>query len=172
MDVDNTTFPNNIVIALADSLAAISPPDEELGDPGVPVFRRPLRKGDPVQAIGVSAGMWVPDEDSFEMAGQMSHAGATINNYVIAVQTFVQHMDEQMGLALSATLAGAVRNKIMLSAGGGGPLAGLSSSEFGYMETVRRARIQTQRFISNEIQGQFLYLANLELRVETEIRNL
>ena len=176
MLLSDITFPNNIVVTLKEYLETIAPPvpnvDPLLADPGIPVFARPLSKNDPNQCIGVSAGMWTPEEDSYEMNGPLSHQGPTISRYIVGVQTYIKHTDEMTGLATSATLSGAVRNKIMLTSAGAHPLIGLTSTEFGYRETVKKVRILSQRFVGNEIQGQFLYLSNLEVVVETEIGKL
>lgn len=172
MEISDIAFPNNIVIALRDDFAEIAPPNPEDSDPGIPVFARPIKVTDPNQCIGVTAGMWMPDEESYELGGGLARTGATINSYIIGVQTFIKHSDETQGLALSATLAGAIRNRITMSVQNRGALSQLSASEFGYRESFSRASLENQRFISNELQGKFLYMSSLELRVETQINPL
>ena len=157
-----TGFPNNIVLALRDRLLALNP--------DVPVFTRPIRVGDPVYAWGITAGAWLPNEDSWEMVGSRPLSSPTLNQYMIGIQSFNQNMDSVEGLQVAASMAGFVRNMLSRDADCRVQLAALTSTEFGFKESVQRFRIQGQQFMSNEIDGAFLFLTNLELVVETETR--
>ncbi len=167
---NNTSFPNNIVLLLKQELKKIDP---AIGDSdGIAIYTRPIRKGDPVQAIGITAALWSPQEGSTEMLGIDSRTGSTINQYVIGIQTFIQHMDEEEGLQLAATLAGIVRAKLSMDLPLRVALGQLQSTEFGYTESFKKGTVQGQRFLSNEIEGSFYHLSNLEYVVETEITNV
>lgn len=168
ISVSDVSFPNNIILALKTELEKIGPPSPP-DDLGIPVLLRPMRKGDPTQCIGLTAGLWTPQEESYEMNGPYGQTGATVNNYLIGIQAFIQHTDEEEGLAISSTLSGVVRSKLMFDNDVRAGLAGLVSTEFGYRERFMRGSIQGQRFMSNEISGSFYHLSNLEFIVETEI---
>lgn len=170
VEVSETSFPNNVVLLLKQELQKIDPPDGDY--PGIFVTTRPIRKGDPVQAIGITAALWTPDEDSEEILGPDQRTGATINHYLIGIQTFIQHMGEEEGLQLAATLAGIVRTQLSMSLPLRVALGALQSIEFGYKESFKRGTVQGQRFLSNEIEGSFYHLSNLEYIVETEISNV
>lgn len=168
----NTSFPNNIVLLLKQQLLLIDPPDINTDYPGIAIFMRPLRKGDPVQCIGITAALWTPETDSEEMLGSSARTGSTLNKYLIAIQTFVQHMDEEKGLQLASTLAGIVRARLSMNMPLRVALGQLQSTEFGYTERFTRGTVQGQRFLSNEIEGSFYHLTNLEYVIETEISNV
>lgn len=168
----NTSFPNNIVLLLKENLQLIDPPVIDPPYPGIAIFTRPLRKGDPIQSIGITAALWTPQSDSNEMLGLNARTGPSLNNYLIGIQTFIQHMDEEEGLQLASTLAGIVRTRLSMDMPLRVALGQLQSTEFGYTERFTRGTVQGQRFLSNEIEGSFYHLTNLEYTVETEISNV
>jgi hypothetical protein len=92
----------------------------------------------------------------------------TLQNYNITVQALVQDMDTERGLATHSVLSKLVRGVLYhdnpLHVG----LGLLSSQMFGVTERYRRREIVSQRFMSNEISGNWLYLSVLDLRIETE----
>lgn len=167
IEASDVTFPNNIVMVLKESLLTIDPP--AVGYDGLPVFARSIRKTDPIQCIGVTAVLWVPELESEEMTGIDGRVGTTINNYLIGVQTFVKHSNEEDALQISATLAGLVKSKLTVDNTVRQALGALTSTEFGYTERFTRGLVTGQRFISNELNGWFLHLSNLEFQVQTEI---
>ena len=154
-------FPNNIVTVLKEHFEAI--------DPDVPVLTRPIQKGDPIQCWGIVAALWTPDEESWEFRGGPVLSGPTINRYLIGVQCFNQDMDQERGLSVSARMAGIARNTLSRSTDVHVALGALTSTEQGFTERFRRSSVQGQRFLSNEIDGYFYHLSNLEFLVETEI---
>lgn len=162
IEPDADSFPNNIVTALKGELQTI--------DPDITILMRPIRKGDPLQCFGITAAAWTPDLNSQEFVGMGGgHTGPTLSQYVVAIQTFNQDMDEERGLAVQAAMATAVRLKLSRDIDVRVALSQLASSNFGYSERFKRSYIQTQRFISNEVSGQFLFLSSTELVVETEV---
>jgi len=162
IDVDADAFPMNVVLALKAAFSTV--------DPAVPVLMRPIRVGDPVQAWAITASMWTPDDQSWEMLGASSITGATVNRYIIGIQSFNQDMDSERGLQVSATMAGIVRSKLSRDPVVRASLAALQSTELGYTEKVQRFYVQGQRFLSNEIDRTFYHLSNLEFLIETEIQ--
>lgn len=159
---DPNAFPNNIVLAVKTQLETMTAMED------VSIFLRPIRKGDPVQCIAVNAAMWTPDENSSEFTGMTGLKGPTINRYLISIQTFNQDMDEQRGLQTQAAMATAVRIKLSRDMDVRVALATLESEEFGFTERFTRSEFLSQRFLSNEIDGQFLFMSNTEFLVETE----
>jgi len=157
---DSTIFPYNAVNLMATRFVTI--------DADLVVVKRPLRESDPVQAIGVYAEAWMPDVDSLEMRGQVSAQEPTLSTYRISIQCFVKDMDEERGAATHATLSKIVRTMLyrddVLRIG----LHLLTATVGGSTETTRRFGISTQRYLSNELQGSWLYLSQIESWLETE----
>jgi hypothetical protein len=159
---DPSVFPGNIVQALDSSLQEI--------DPDIKVFRRPLRPTDPVQSIGIVATQWIPNEESYEMRGAFSPGAGlpTIGMYLVGIQVFVKDMDEVRGLAVHCTMSQLVKSRLFND-----PVVRLSLSSLtcvldGVTEKAKRWGVRTQRFVSNEISGQYHFLSSLEFWLETE----
>lgn len=161
LDPDADAFPMNVMFVLKTAFESV--------DPEVPVFLRPIQVGDPVQAWAITASLWTPDDESWEMLGGDSIMGATINRYILGIQCFNQDMDRERGLQVSATMAGIARSKLSRDPVVRASLAALQSTELGFTESARRFYIQGQRFLSNEIERTFYHLSNLEFLIETEI---
>lgn len=161
---DITVFPNNAVdlVQLRASLL----------DPDLAVFRRPLRDSDPNQSVGVFATQWLPDEDSYEMKGNLLGQGSTsdptLDRYSIAVQGFVRDMDEERGLATHSVLSEMLRTMLYRDDALRVGLSSLSTVLNGVQKHTKRWGISTQRYFSNELQGSWLYLSTLEFWLETE----
>ena len=154
-------FPNNISAEIKKQILRHYPSDT--------VLLRPIRVGDPIRAWGVVAAIWEPDESSWELRGDSGPSSPTINRYHIGIQSFNQHMDSEEGLATAGAMAGFLRNMLSRDPIVRVALTSLTSTEFGFTERAKRFKVQGQRFVSNEIDGQFLFLTNLEFLVETEI---
>jgi hypothetical protein len=133
------------------------------------VCKRPLRASDPVQSIGVYAEQWVPDPTSLEMRGAPGAQEPTLSTYHISIQCFIKDMDEERGAAVHATLSKRVRAMLyrddVLRIG----LHLLTATVEGSTETTKRFGIRTQRYLSNELEGSWLYLSQIESWLETEI---
>jgi hypothetical protein len=158
---NESIFPNNVVELTAMAMQRI--------DTDLTVVRRPLRSSDPQQSVGVHAQLWTPDEESYEMIGALSRE-PTMQQYLIAVQAFVKHGDEEVGLATHSALSNYVRSVLYRDADLRVALQGLSVKYLnGTLETLKRWGIRTQRYFSNEIDAQWLYLSTLEFWIETEI---
>lgn len=156
---DDTVFPNNVV-----NLVQVH---TKLLDPELTVLRRPLRSSDPVQCAGVTAVTWDPDEGSTEMRGAGS-LGPTLSTYILGIQAFIKDMDEERGLATHSVLSKMIRSMLYRDAALRLGLSTLSSTTDGITERTQRWGIRTQRYVSNEIDGSFLYLSTLEFWLETE----
>lgn len=163
---ENTpVFPNNVILLVADRIKLL---DESLSGS---TYRRPLRESDPNTAAGVFAATWEPDQESLEMRGlgqNPAPSEPTISTYVIGVQAFVKDFSEERGLARHSVLSKMIRSMLYRDA----PLrVGLSALSVTMNDSVERSQrwgIRAQRYLSNEIDGNFLYLSTLEFWLDTE----
>lgn len=159
-------FPNNVVDLLATRTRLL---DDGLTNS---TYRRPLRESDPNTAAGVFAATWTPDEESMEMRGLgVSNPGPsepTIQRYVIGVQAFVKDFDEERGLARHSVLSKMIRSMLYRDMALRVGLAALSVTMNDSVEKSSRWGIRAQRFLSNEIDANFLYLSTLEFWLDTE----
>lgn len=165
---DESVFPNNVVELIAMRMA-----NPAVIDPDVNVLRRPLRNTDPDQSIGVFAQLWLPEEDSLEMMGSLSGAPQqpTLQTYSGSVQAFIKDGDEERGLAVHSIMSARVRSVLYRDNPLRLALQGLSVTyTTGAVETLKRWGIRTQRYFSNEIDAQWLYLSTLEFFIETETK--
>lgn len=168
-DDASVQFPNNAVLAIStgiDALNTVSDPEK------IVVVRRPLRTTDPKLTAGVFASSWAPNEDSYEigqgMGGGYRHE-PTLQQYIITIQTLVMDMDEMRGLAKSSAFAKTVRDVLLRDPSVGVALSSLRATGVNNLtESARRRWVRTQRYLSNEIQGSFVYLSTLEITIETE----
>lgn len=156
---DESVFPNNVVELVA--LRA------QLLDSDLYVTKRPIRNSDPTQSVGVFAATWTPDEESHEFHGQPSHE-PTLQSYIVLVQSFVKDMDEERGLATHSTLSSMIRVMLYRDEPLRVGLSALQSTVLGTKERIMRWGPRTVRYVSNEVEGKWLYLSVLEFLVETE----
>lgn len=159
-----TFFPYNVVDAIHASLGQI--------DPDIKMLKRPIRESDPNQAIGIFGNTWMPDDDSVEMRG-ITFGSATepsLGRYVISIQVFVKDMDEERGAATHATLAKIVRAMLYRDTNLHVALRALTANVAGSTERTSRFGVGTQRYLSNELSGSWLYLSNVDFWLETETR--
>lgn len=159
---DVLMFPDNIVELIAARCALI--------DPELYVCSRPLRSSDPNQSIGVTASVWIPDDESKEMLGAAFAVQPTLSRYNIVVQAFVKDMDEERGLKVHGTLSRLIRAMLYTDQPLRVALSQLSIVLSGTTERAQRWGISQQRFFGNEIDSEWLYLSNLEFWLETETR--
>lgn len=154
-------FPNNIVDLVHVAAEGLSE--------GIRVFNRPLRESDPQESIGIFAALWEPDEESLEFSGgPEGPSEPTLQTYIVAVQGFVKDFNEEKGLARHSILSKLIRSMLYRNAALRVALRSLSVSLDDSVESTRRWGIRVQRFHSNEIGGDFLYLSTLEFWLETE----
>lgn len=158
---DSTFFPYNVVDVLATRFATI--------DTDITVLKRPLRESDPVQCIGIFGQQWMPNEDTYEMRGlPVGISEPTLSHYVIGIQALVKDADEERGAAVHATLSKRVRTMLYRDNDLRVGLRSLSASVSGSLERTQRFGIRTQRYLSNELSGSWLYLSIIEFWLETE----
>lgn len=158
---DDTEFPANAISLIATASAGL--------DSDLFVAKRPLRESDPNQSIGVYASMWLPDENSYEMRGRPDGIHEpTLQSYTIGVQAFVKDMDAERGLVVHATLSKMVRRLLYRDDTLRLGLRALQVTVDGSTERTQRFGVRSQRYVSNELQGTWLYLSTIEVFLETE----
>lgn len=154
-------FPNNAVNLIQTRAQAL--------DTDLFVVRRPLRESDNLQSVGVFGSQWNPDDNSFEMKGVPSgRHEPTLSHYLITVQAFVKDMDEERGLAVHSVLSKMVRSMLYRDNTLRVGLLALSVVMNGSTERAKRFGVNRQNFVSNELNGSWLYLSTLEFWLETE----
>ena len=141
--------------------------------PRTGVLARPLRHTDPTQSIGVFPTEWMPDTDSYEFMQTPEPRPAghpTVQMYTINIQSFVKDMEAERGIRIHSLMSKAMRSLLYYD----NPLAiGLQSLRVemdGTAEVLQRRTIIRQKYISNEIDGAFLYLSTLQYSIETETK--
>lgn len=158
---EEPVFPNNVVSLCKTRFGTI--------DTDIEVLRRPLRNTDPQQSIGIFAQQWLGNDRSKEIMGGFQEP--TLQTYRTGIQAFVRDGDEERGLAIHSVLASRIRSMLYRDTPLQVGLSSLSATDpaTGVKESARRWGIGPQRFYSNEIGGEWLYLATLEFWLETEI---
>lgn len=148
-------FPDNIVVEFKTALAAL---------PGIhSVSARPLRVNDPNACAGVYAMDWMPGEYGI---GQYD---PFLCRYAVNIQLLVKHMQEEEARAQHSVLSKSIRVMVYRDAGLRIRLPQLSETSSGVTEKLSRWNVKAQRFLSNEVQGQFLFLSTTEVTVECEL---
>ena len=172
IDDSAVVFPNNVADILYTRYLVKIDPDTVDPNQRVAVLRRALRPTDPIQSLGISPVDWMPNEDSKEIVGQASPGPSepTLQTYFYNIQTLVKDTDETRGLAIHSILGTRARailyRDVPLRVG----LASLQVTLDGATEQLKRYGVRAQRFVSNELQGNFLYVSTIEFWVETETR--
>jgi hypothetical protein len=151
-----TAFPANIVTALKEQL------EVDFGSEVDTVVARPLRPIDPDRSIGILAVDWRPVDH------QIGQHDPALGRYQLAIQCFIKHQDEEVGLAEHTLMSKNLRTMLYRGEALRLRLASLSETSLGVTERVQRWGVRQQRFVSNEIQGRFLFLSTTEFWVETE----
>lgn len=160
-------FPNNVVDMLATQLANIEMPIPDEEENRVRVVKRPIRSTDYTQTLSVFPALWVPDENSFEMAGGRSEP--TIQRYTVAIEALVVDMDEERGLATHALLSSLARLMLYRNTALRVGLPLLEVDLSGYREKLARWGISQQRFANNLIEKDFVFLSTVDFWFETDI---
>lgn len=125
---------------------------------------RPVNLMDPPRVVAIFPFDWNAVEESWELGG----LEPTLSRYGVRVQNYVTHADRSEGrrmLTVDATIARAVlfRDTTLPLR-----LAQLSTSLLGVTERFKRFGVRSQQFMNNQLRGNFVYLAQMDLWVETE----
>lgn len=100
--------------------------------------------------------------------GRINPGEPTMQQYVIGLQAFIKDGDEEIGLARHSTLSYAIRSMLYRDAAIRVGFQSLTYTSNGVTERLRRWGIRSQRFLSNELSGSWLYLSTLEIWAETD----
>lgn len=156
---DVTVFPNNVILLMAAAYANI--------DPDITVLKRPLRSSDPNLSVGVFGSLWDPEEESLEI-GHSTPREPTLAVYQLATQVLIKDAEEESGLAIHSVLSKRIRTVLYRSEALRLGLESLSVTDGSSVERTRRWGIRTQRYMNNDIDGQFVYVSTMEHWLETE----
>lgn len=158
---DANIFPNNAIYVLSQRFQMI--------DSDLIVKKRPIHANDGTQCIGVFPSQWLPNLQSYEMQGQDFHS-TTLDQYLITVQAYVLDSDEERGLNTHGVLAETLRSILDRDDPLRVALHSLASTLNGVTKVCRRTGVRQQRYVSDELNGSFLYLSTLDFVLETEIQ--
>lgn len=157
IEAGDTEFPENV-----NALIQIRIP--QFVDPDIQVFRRPLRPGDPTQSVGVYAQTKLSDQSSIEFRS----FEPTLRRYNCIMQGVIVHSDEQECYRIHSILAQRLWRMLFHD----NPLrVGLTSLEVtsdNVRERFQRYGVVQQRYLSNEITGNFIATSWIEWWFETE----
>lgn len=152
-------FPINVVECLAIVLPGV--------DPDVKLLKRPLRPTDPHMGIGVYATLWQPNEQTHEI-GHFAHE-ATLNNYQLGIQTLVKDGDTEKALAVGSIFTRRVRTVLYRNEPLRLALGSLYVEDGTSRESMKRWGVRSQRYMSNDIEGKFVFISVLDYWIETEM---
>lgn len=133
-------------------------------DADLTVVRRPLRPTDPTQAVGVFASTFQPNETTIEIQSLQP----TLNRYSLIIQSLVKEYDEESGISVHSILSARLRSMFYRDVPLHVGLTALSVTVNNSVERMQRRGITTQRYLSNEVQGVFMYTSWIETWLETE----
>lgn len=153
--MDELSFPHNFADLIKQHF-------EDEPDFGV-VVGRPLRPTDQNNMVGVFPTVWTPED--YEI-GQFDPA---VTRYMLGIQTLAKNATEEDGIIEHSRLAKKVRVMLYRDQDLRVQLGQLKTTDDTVTERLQRWGITNQRFLANEIDGQFLYLAVTDLWLETEI---
>ena len=171
IDESLPVFPNNVAETIRVRFEMPGVIDDEV-DPTqrITILKRPLRPTDPNQSVGLIPVNWVPNQESLEIRGLPSPGPQepTLQQYMLHVQAFVRDPEEMRGLAVHSVLTSRIRavlyRDVPLRVG----LAALAVNLVGATEQLKRWGFLQTRYLSNEVNGNWLYLSTTELWIETE----
>lgn len=153
-------FPGNVIECIAIVLPGI--------DPDTVVHKRPLRSTDPSYSIGVYPTLWSPNEESYEIRSKAPQE-ATLNNYSIGIQTLIKDSDTERGLAVGSIFANRIRSVLYRNEPLRLALGSLYVEDGTSRESMRRWNFRSQRYMSNDIEGKFIFISVLDYWIETEM---
>lgn len=160
-DDGSSAFPGNVVTLTTSRLKTLYGDD-------LLVVSRMLKVTDDSKSVGVFPSTWEPDEQSFEIGPTAPEP--TVQIYRIGIQCSTKDFSEQNGIAVNSVMSKVVRDMLYRDAPLKVGLTSLSVASAGRTEKIQRRGLSRARFISNEIQGQFLYLSTLDFWFETETK--
>lgn len=134
---------------------------------GRTVLTRPLRPADPGGSLAVFPVTWVPVADSLEIAG-IVQGEPILQRYDMRLQNMAKAGNEEDGRRQINQDAKFLRAILYRDQELAVRLRAVAETLFNVQEHVKRFSPRTQRFVTSEIRGTFVYLATTEWWIETE----
>lgn len=157
-----TEFPDNVIALIAARIPGYV--DVDLNGR---IHKRPLRETDEVQCVGIFPSTKLPDITTQEINGFES-VEPSIKRYGIIVQAMVQDTDEEAAVSVHSILAQRLWRMLYRDNALAVGLTALSVSVDNSIERFQRRGITVQRYVSNEIQGNFVRTCWIEFWFDTE----
>lgn len=126
------------------------------------VYKRQIEPVDPDSSLGLTYFDWTPED--LELGG----FGPTLSTYRFGAQVMVKHTNEEDGTRLHVELATRVRRAFWQDLSVRAALSALVVEDGDWKERVQRWGVTQQRFASDQVDRQFLFLSMLEFFVQTE----
>lgn len=158
-DATTPVFPNNVCNLVAARI-------DDLYHDDLFVAKRMLMPTDGTRSVGIAPAWWEPDEDSYEF----NSLEPTVQIYRIMVQIFAKNTDKEIGIAEHSVMSKVIRSLLYRDQPLRVGLDTLSVTMNGVTERIQKRGIRRSQYISNEIQGNWLFLNTLEYYVETETK--
>lgn len=152
-EINTNAFPASIVRVLAENFTRV--PDVDL------IVKRPLRPVDPSRSIGVYSFDWLPGQM------QIGQADPGTAFYNLRIGVLVKHLNEEEGLAEHSVLSKSVRAMLYRDQTLRAELT-LTDTSFGVIERLKDFRVMSQRFVTNEEAGTYLYLSYMDVNFNME----
>lgn len=154
-------FPANFVWAISQALERVPFVDQ--------VVRRPIRPIDPNLTGAVYCHQWAPQENGYEIGQEEP----VLTQYSFVVEYLVKYAgDEAEGHNVHSVGSKHIRAMLYRDEALGIQLRQLSEVYAGTREQVKRIKMRRQRFFSNRIRSDFIFLSAIDGFVETETQRL
>lgn len=154
--IDYTEWPFNAALTIKEGIKTL------FGLTDNSVFLRALRNTDPAVSIGIIPVSWEPIENEI---GQIE---STLSRYPCVIQSMIKHADESDGLVAHAMLSKRIRRMVDTVNPVSVALGQLSVDRADSIERMLRWQIQRQQFLVNTLDETFIYLAALNITIDTE----
>jgi hypothetical protein len=161
-------FPANILETLKVALTQVDPETVPGRNDGIRIHKRPLRKTDQTQTLGIYPTYWQPIAGSMEM-GRPFPGEHTLVRYPIMIESLVKDTDELRGIATNAYFSSLVRCKLLRSDILRIAMPQLEATVDGVRERVLNWGVDTQHFANGKNDGQFMFMTTIEFWAQTQI---
>lgn len=154
-------FPANFVWAISNALARAPYVDT--------VLRRPIRPVDPNLTAAVYCHNWAPQQGGYEIGQEEP----VLTEYNFVVEYLVKYAgDEAEGHNVHSVGSKHIRAMLYRDEALGIQLRQLHETYAGTREQVKRIKLRRQRFFSNRIRNDMIFLSAIDGFVETETQRL
>lgn len=164
MDLDAEVFPGIAVEIIAARFELLALPD---GSP-ISVVQRPLRAADPNWSCSVYPSTWSPVAGSYEMKGVDYSRDATLQQYVLLIQSMIKDADAERGVRTHSVFSETIRTILATDAPLRAQLGGLAATLDGSTKTLKRWWVRSGRYNSGSVGTNNIYLSINELILEVE----